>query len=1119
MPLPSVIQRFNVPTPRWKFTVPTIQWKLSRLTQLLLLAVTMLIYISMTMTVGISLFISRVGVGQLPIAFILIGFCSIPIYGLFSQVVDQYSRVHLFRSVLILSITVVLGMRFLLVLDTTPVYYFILIFTFFQWDFYNNVLYPTLVMDYFSTLEYKRHASFVSIAQAVGAFLGGCILALLARWVDTANLLLCVLLVYAIAIGQLLYLERSQRPIMQLSSSAQSGKSSGLWDSLQTFPSLVKRYPLALLLAGSSFLLVIIYQCSEFIWFSVYGEAFNEQDLTSFLGLIRVITSVLQVAVVYGITRPLIQNLGVARMNLMYPLTTLASLVGLLLNVNVPAAVTLHMNGDGLYKAINIPVHQLNYNAIPREFVGRIRSLSDGVIYAMGLTLAGVILLIGHHLLSLSQLAWMVVGMTILMLVVRWPMGRLYGEGLEAMIRSNTIDLDDFTESGVPLPDRAIPVVQEWLSSPNLLLQTQGLELATSFGTASEFLPNVQELVLQGNNAVWQAALGLVAHNHDSTFKQQCQQWFDADNTLLRQFALEALVVSQHEFSEVEIEALLHDPDPNIQLLGCLAALQQDLAEVPAVQAVGEQVRQYRLNEQTIQTLLRVVFQSPDRDFIPLLQPIVIHPDARLVQQALRSLSTLATVNDTEVADIAVTQCQHEDQAVRLEVFKILGKTRCSHLMDTVAMGLGDEDFQVRQQAAKSLANYGAKGLELAQEQLKSSDPERVKSAIATIGQFRTRQASNILFDYLASDRQQLTQTRKWQQQIPSNDSRWLPMAIAIADYHQRVIQRVLYVLSSLGYGRTVNTISRILTTPNHTDTDNAIEVLASSPHRRFIAPILPLLDQTTSTSGLQRNMSASVRNQWFQTKGYRILLQALESSDRWIRVGALIALSQIASVLSHDADPFVKAVAREIFPKATQPQLFSPTQTVSLSSAMNRILLLKNVSIFNNLSLDELLLLDQAIEQQQVLAGQTIYDQGNWGTHLYIVAAGQVRLTKTIGGQSKTLRTLSKEQFFGEVALFDEAPRWDSAIAIEDCILLKLEKSRFISLGTQRPHIILEVCRFLSQRLREIDDYRFDHNEPLFPNSDEGKTRSPNYHSDEQEHGQDGNATPTAAIEVMEKV
>ncbi len=62
--------------------------------------------------------------------------------------------------------------------------------------------------------------------------------------------------------------------------------------------------------------------------------------------------------------------------------------------------------------------------------------------------------------------------------------------------------------------------------------------------------------------------------------------------------------------------------------------------------------------------------------------------------------------------------------------------------------------------------------------------------------------------------------------------------------------------------------------------------------------------------------------------------------------------------------------------------------------------------------------------------------------------------------------------QYFGEIALFDEAPRWDGAIALEDSILLCLEKKRFLSLIAQRPHIILEICRFLSQRLRETDKY-----------------------------------------------
>jgi len=174
-----------------------------------------------------------------------------------------------------------------------------------------------------------------------------------------------------------------------------------------------------------------------------------------------------------------------------------------------------------------------------------------------------------------------------------------------------------------------------------------------------------------------------------------------------------------------------------------------------------------------------------------------------------------------------------------------------------------------------------------------------------------------------------------------------------------------------------------------------------------------------------------------------------------------------VPSALVKDPDPFVKQVASQIF-GTLEPS------TLSANTAMNRLLLLKNVPLFKNLSLDELLLIDKGLEQTQVLKGETVFAEGDWGTHLFIMAEGTVQLVKAIDGEPRELKQLTREQYFGEIALFDDAPRWDSAIALTDCILLKLEKNRFLSLITQRPHIILEICRFLSQRLRETDKHSF---------------------------------------------
>ncbi|MGK7899163.1 MAG: cyclic nucleotide-binding domain-containing protein, partial [Xenococcus sp. (in: cyanobacteria)] len=253
------------------------------LLQLLLLAVTVLSYSVMAIAVANSLFVTYVGAAQLPVAFILIGLFSFPAYGLFSTAIDRYNRLLLFRYVLIASVAIAISLRLLLNFDSVAVYYLLLILVFFQLDLYNNILYPNLLTDYFTTLEYKDYAPFIGIAQAVGTIVGGGLTLLLSRYWQTPELLWVLPCFLAIAFGQLIYLEKSQRRIHQ----QVTPQRVTLLDNLKTLPDLVKSYPLVLFLALSSFLLVIIYLSSEFLWFNIYGRYFDQQSLTQFLGLMR----------------------------------------------------------------------------------------------------------------------------------------------------------------------------------------------------------------------------------------------------------------------------------------------------------------------------------------------------------------------------------------------------------------------------------------------------------------------------------------------------------------------------------------------------------------------------------------------------------------------------------------------------------------------------------------------------------------------------------------------------------------------------------------------------------------------------------------------------------------
>lgn len=1028
--------------------------QIGRLPQLLLLAVTVLTYNVMAMAIANSLFVSHVGAGQLPIAFILIGLCSLPIYGIFSQIADRYSRPQMFRYVLLVSMVVMVGLRLAIDLDTVWVYYLLLIAIFFLWDFNNNLLYPGLLTDYFTTIEYKQYAPYIGIAQAVGTLVGGGVTIVLSHYFPSRQLLWSLPGFMAIAFGQLVYLESSQR---RLQTPVQETHL-GIVKSLKTLPDIGKRYPLVLFLATSTFLLVIIYISCEFLWFNIYGQQFSESELTGFLGLMRMIISLVQVVILYGITRPLLKWVGVARLNALYPLTTLLSLGGLLANFRLPAAIGLHINGDALYKSINLPVHQLNYNAIPHQYVGRIRALSDGLIYSLGLTLAGGVLWLCHLYLSLAQITWLAIALTLVLLLVRLPMGKFYAQSLEEMIRTDTIDLDDFAEQKTQLSPQSSQVIREFIADGDRFTQLKGLELAANLGNPHQFFEEVKALLPDADSSLRQGILRLFCPADESTVERFAELLSD-DHPTVRTVALEVLIANRYAFEPSQLELLIGDRHESVKALALVATFQSTNGE-HFDSRIAEQFWQTKLSDSTVKAIALAVRFSKNPEFITLVEYLLPQASSEAKQSALEALTSIASPQDRHLAKIAAGEIEHHEPAVRMCAFKLLEITRCADL-DYVATGLYDDYPQVRQQVASTLSAYGHAGLAVAQKHLTSDRPQVVDTAIAAIAKVKSKQANEILFKHLTPEFQHLALTRKWQQQIPQHNPSWQLLAIAIEDYQQRLLQKVLYILSCLGYFRTVNLVQRILATSDRRDLANAVEVLASIEHRRFIQPLIPLLEQAVAGTS---NVTIEPTPQWLRNKGYKILLEALDSSDRWIRTGASVALAIVPANLLNDPDPIVQSIAREILP--------TQSLTCPVSTSMNRLLLLRNIALFKNLSLDELFPIDKALEQRQVLAGETIYTEGSWGWHLYIIAQGKIQIVKELDGEQQEIKQLTTGQYFGEIALFDEAPRWDGAIALEDSILLCLEKKRFLSLISQRPHIILEICRFLSQRLRETDKY-----------------------------------------------
>lgn len=124
--------------------------------------------------------------------------------------------------------------------------------------------------------------------------------------------------------------------------------------------------------------------------------------------------------------------------------------------------------------------------------------------------------------------------------------------------------------------------------------------------------------------------------------------------------------------------------------------------------------------------------------------------------------------------------------------------------------------------------------------------------------------------------------------------------------------------------------------------------------------------------------------------------------------------------------------------------------------------------------------LLELGIAEQQAFdTGQAIVLEGSDGRGLYLLVKGAARVTERVQLQDQRhiqpgLCDLQAGDVFGELSLFEIAPRSASVIALEPCELLLFDADRLVAYFDERPEqgypVLKELFSVLSNRLRQAD-------------------------------------------------
>ena len=97
---------------------------------------------------------------------------------------------------------------------------------------------------------------------------------------------------------------------------------------------------------------------------------------------------------------------------------------------------------------------------------------------------------------------------------------------------------------------------------------------------------------------------------------------------------------------------------------------------------------------------------------------------------------------------------------------------------------------------------------------------------------------------------------------------------------------------------------------------------------------------------------------------------------------------------------------------------------------------------------------------------GDMIFAEGEPGDELFIIQSGSLKIIRIINNNEVLLTMLKSGDIFGEMAALEGKPRAASAVAVEDCVVMAVNKANFELMIRDQPQLAVRVTTLLAERI-----------------------------------------------------
>jgi CRP-like cAMP-binding protein/HEAT repeat protein len=197
--------------------------------------------------------------------------------------------------------------------------------------------------------------------------------------------------------------------------------------------------------------------------------------------------------------------------------------------------------------------------------------------------------------------------------------------------------------------------------------------------------------------------------------------------------------------------------------------------------------------------------------------------------------------------------------------------------------------------------------------------------------------------------------------------------------------------------------------------------------------------------------------------------LAALSHPDPLIREAAAAAVvatrptgyDKAIDRLKDDPDPVVLAYVH-----AWENNQNAGSKPELMYSTIEKVLFLQRVPVFSRVAGEDLIFLARGSIVVSYRSGDVAFRQGDSGGAMFLVVSGKVELSV----DGRTVASIGPNNVFGEMSIFDKAPRAATATVVEEAELLRVSAEDFHDAVRETVEIAEAVIQVLNGRLREAD-------------------------------------------------